>query len=338
MSPEDRHDESAPPMAGHVMFYVHDRPQVWWDWELSSKNLAFLRGVDADYYTHVVEAHAPYLEGDSRMQAAAALRLAYSQGLETLMALLCAAMQAPQCVVGWMLSYRDSDLQSMVRSVSSRHRTIVLPPFQPATWDSVAKHVHSGVAWDKEKKACLAQGFGRLWSRFAGDYLDELGRQEYNALKHGTRPRLGGFQLAIGLQPSQGVPAPYEAMHSMGGSEFGSTFFVAERLGGDKLHCRPKRVSRNWVPENVVNGLGLLAMSIRNVTSFLRWVNGEQPQECRFEAPTEETAFDLPWAQHCGVTSSSMDTTLRVEHVNLFTKEEVLTALRCAYGELDGPA
>jgi len=323
-------------MPEYVMFYVHDRPQVWWDWDLSGKNLAFLRGVDADYYAHVVEAHGPHLEGDSSMHAAAALRLAYSQGLETLLALLCAAMQAPDCVVGWMQSYRDSDLQSMVRSVSSIHQPIVLPAFKPATWDSVAKYVHSGVGWDEEKRARLAQGFGRLWSRFAGDYLDELGRQEYNALKHGTRPRFGGFQLAIGVQSAKGVPAPAEAMHSMGGSEFGSTFFVADQLGAGKLHFRPRRVSRNWSPQSLIDGLGLLAMSIQNATSFLRWVNGEPGEECRYDAPIEEAAFDLPWAQHCGVTSSSIDTTIVAEHVNLWTKDEVLTALRRRY-ELPSP-
>ena len=196
--------------------------------------------------------------------------------------------------------------------------------------------MHSGVGWDDEKRARLAQGFGRLWSRFAGDYLDELGRQEYNALKHGTRPRFGGFQLAIGVQSAKGVPAPAEAMHSMGGSEFGSTFFVADQLGTDKLHFRPRRVSRNWIPQNMIDGLGLLAMSIQNATSFLRWVNGEPGEQCRYDAPIEETAFDLPWAQHCGLTSSSMDTTIVAEHVSLWTKDEVLAALRRRY-ELPSP-
>jgi hypothetical protein len=311
----------------NVMFFVNERPQVSWDWELSSKNLEFLKGVDADYYAHMVQAHAPYLEGDSKLEAAAALRIAHSQGLETLLALVCAMVQAPTCVVGWLQAYRNAELRSVVSGMGSLRPPYVHPAFSRPSWGALSGHVHSHLPYDEDKKVWIARGFGELWSRFAKDFLDDTSTQEYNALKHGSRPRLGGFSLSVGLQSAKGVPAPPDAMRSMGGSAFGSTFFVSERLSDAGLHSRLRRTSLNWVPENLVNGLSMLAMSIQNVTSFLRIINGELPEACRFDTPLEETAFGLPWAQHCGVTSSSLDSRVGADDVVLWTKEEVLEFL-----------
>ena len=316
--------------APYVPFRVNDRPRVCWDPELQRKNLAFIRGVDSTYYEHVADVHSQHLDGDAKLQAAAALRIAHSQGLETLLALLCATMQAPDCVIGWMLSYRSTDLQAMVEAVSSGDQRNVLPIFRPATWQSMAALVHSGTHWPSDKDTEIQEGFGRLWSRLARDYADERNRQEYNALKHGTRPALGGFTFALGRQSAPNVPAPPEAMRSMGGSEFGSTFYVVEPLSDHRLHFQPKRVSRNWVPANLVYGLRLLAMSIGNVTSFLRIVNGDTPESCRFEAPTDEGGFDKPWAELCGVNSMTMDLSIRPDSV-VVPRDQILAMLEARY-------
>jgi len=61
--------------------------------------------------------HSELLEGDQKQYAAATLRIAYSQGLETLFALLCAVVQAPDCVIGWFLKYRNSELFELVRKI-----------------------------------------------------------------------------------------------------------------------------------------------------------------------------------------------------------------------------
>ncbi len=90
----------------YVEFKVNDRPLVYWDWQLGEKNLEYLRGIDPSYFNHVLDANIPHLDGDRQMQAALAIRLAFYQAQETLFALLCSAIQSPNCVVGWNLSYR----------------------------------------------------------------------------------------------------------------------------------------------------------------------------------------------------------------------------------------
>ena len=53
-------------------------------------------------------------------------------------------------------------------------------------------------------------------------------RAEYNSIKHGLRVNPGGSYIAVGAEQTPGVPAPPEAMRSMGGSPYGSTFFEIE--------------------------------------------------------------------------------------------------------------
>lgn len=312
----------------YVTFYIGERPQVYWDWDLASKNLEFLKGVDGSFFTHVVAVQEPHLDGDSKLHAAASLRLAYAQALETFFALACATMQAPECVIGWMLSYNNSELDKMVASVSSLSaRPHVRPEYAPASWKGLARIVHAGITCDDDQRAWIQQGFGTAWTRFAREFADECNSQEYNALKHGIRPRLGGFYLSFGEEAAPGVAPSSESMHCMGGSDFGSTFFVAERLGSGALHRRPKSVSVNWVPENMVEGISLLALSIQNLVSYLRLINGDAVKDCAFAAPSAEAAFDLPWAKSCGVTSTSMDRKLEASDVELWTRAEVLETL-----------
>ena len=260
----------------YSIFYVGQRPRVLWDTELHEKNLGFLRGIDASYYSHISEVHEPLLLGDSKMQAAAAIRIAYAQGVETLMALACAAMQAPDCILGWMLLYTNSELRGLVKSVSHGSGAYPVHPwYSPPSWESFASRAFGGAECDGELRAALERNFGRLWSRFAADFLDDRQQQEYNSIKHGTRPRLGGFHMSVGPQADAGIPATAESMISLGGSDFGSTFFVQERVAHSKLHLRPIGVSVNWVPENLVEGLLLLSMSISNLVSFLMAQAGE---------------------------------------------------------------
>lgn len=307
-------------------FYVGSRPKVYWDPELAHKNQKFLAGIDPTYYRHVMEAHAPHLEGDSKLQAATALRIAYSQGLETLFALLCALVQAPGCVVGWMQSYENRDLRTLVEDIHKGRPVHALTQFRPVTWEGLASVVHSGVGWDDDKREWIVNGFGKSWAHFARDFLNTRSSQEYNALKHGSRPRMGGFRLSIGIQPDKGIPPLPDAIHPLGGSEFGSTFFISESVSG-RLHQRPRRVSINWIPENMIMGLDMLAVSIQNVKSFLRTGNGTPPEECEYHAPTDPEEFLSPWAKHPGVESFNMDTAFGAADIVCWTAKQVVASL-----------
>ncbi len=309
-----------------VTFVVNETPYACWDWELQRKNLEFLDGIDAEYFKYAAEANLGHLEGDNKHRAALALRLSYSQGLETLLALLCSLVQSPECVIGWMLSYKNSELRNVVRKISDREDVYSMLKDKPVTWELLARHVHSPLNFDEEKRKWIQKGFKHLWSQFAHDFLDESSSNEYNSAKHGMRARAGGFYLAVGPEENPGVPAPPEKMQSLGGSEFGTSFFIRERIvENNNTNFRPRRHSRNWHPENLANGLILLSTSINNVVDFLRMINGVKPEKCRFMTPNSEAAFEQPWKHSVGVNNASFDLIIKPSDISPFAKKDILS-------------
>jgi hypothetical protein len=307
-----------------VKFVVDETPYACWDWELITKNLEFLQGIDAAYFRYVVETNTANIEGEDQHRAALSLRLAYSQGLETLFALLCSAVQAPQCVVGWMLSYKNEELQRLVQKITKGYPIYSRLNEQPVTWGVLSKHTHAYLAYPPEKLAWIQEGFERLWTRFAGEFANAKITQEYNSAKHGLRTRLGGFSLYVGREETPGIPAPSERMQPLGGSVFGTSYFMLEKIVGDhRLNFRPRNRSRNWSPKNLSNGLGLLSMSINNVVSFLRIVNGVSPTACKFLNPNNRDAFNSPWDDAVGVEHFDLDTVIRSGDITPVTKNEV---------------
>ena len=93
-------------------FIVGERPHVFVNDTIANRR--FLEGIDADYWTYQAAAHADRLDAEEREQrqrAAAALRVAYSQGVETLLALIGAFLQVPRYPLGWLVRYNNADLR-----------------------------------------------------------------------------------------------------------------------------------------------------------------------------------------------------------------------------------
>ncbi len=306
-------------------FVVDDTPYACWEWNLTGRNLEFLRGVDPGYYTYVADANAEHLDDkEHRQRAALAIRIAYSQALETLFALIGALVQAPGCVFGWLLRYQNRELTSLVRKLSYRQKVRTVLKFEP-TWENISRGVHGFLGHDDAKKEWIAAGFAKAWGRFASEFLNEKVSAEYNAAKHGLRSRLGGFTLSVGIEDTPGQLARPEAMQSVGGSIFGTSFYTVEKLEDDgKTNFRARRLSRNWIPDNLINGLHLLSMSIGNVVCALRIMNGEEPGKCLFHNPDPPEALDAPWALSCGVNEINMDLILTKDHVEPLSKQEIL--------------
>lgn len=311
----------------HVKFVVDETPHACWDWHLQRKNIEFLEGIDADYFRYAAESNLAGLESEDQQRAALSLRLSYSHGLETLFALLCSMVQAPQCVIGWMISYKNSELRNVVRKITKKENLYSRLNFSPVTWDLLAKHIHSNLGFDEEKLKWIQEGFGQIWKIFADDYLSEESYQEYNGGKHGLRTRPGGFYFAVGKEDTPGVPAPPEKMQTIEGSEFGTSFFTRETIiNNNRINFRPRTQSRNWNPAHLANGLVLLSMSINNILSFLRILNGIKPEKCRFNTPTERLVFKEPWKLCLGGTSINIDTTIRSENITQFSKDDILSS------------
>jgi hypothetical protein len=195
------------------------------------------------------------------------------------------------------------------------------------TLKRLAKIVFGSTGWTEAKQASTAESFERLWRHWSASLLDDGQVAEYNSFKHGSRAALGGHTISVGAETTPGVAAPADQMRSLGGSAFGSTFYVATGVLG-RLHRYPRRRSRNWSVPALVEGLDLLAMSVRNVVAILRIIGGDDPAKCEFQIPADPSAFDLPLIGAGGITSSSFDWNLRADQIERWTKTEVLERLR----------
>jgi len=315
-----------------VKFVVNNRPFACWDWELQKKNIEFLKGIDPDYFTYVAETNAKNIKEDAKHRAALSLRIAYSHGLETLFALLCSTVQAPDCIVGWMLNYRNSDLKALVNQISFKADIYTRFKIRPVTWEVLSQNINRFPQYKKEKRDWIQKGFSELWRMYASEFVDKSFTQEYNGIKHGFRTKPGGFHLAIGREEIPGVPAPPEKMISLGGSDFGSSYFVKEFITTEnKINFRPRRHHCNWSPEGLLSGLIMISMSINNTISFLLILNGVPPNECKFENPINEKAFKEHLNHLVGINSCSMDLIIRETDISPCSKDDILKS----YSEFD---
>src|SRR5262249_12343163 len=138
----------------------------------------------------------------------------------------------------------------------------------PPTWETVSECVNLCRYDDPSKVIETRRLFSGLWRDFAHDFLNENHSNEYNSVKHGFRVRAGGFGLAVGIASVPGVPAPPESMQALGGSDFGTSYFIAEPIPkGDRKtrHFGVRRHAQNWSPYAMAAGLQLIGMSINNV-------------------------------------------------------------------------
>lgn len=306
-----------------ALFAVHETPYSVWEWDLHERNLHFIESLNPEYFEYVVNSQAQLLETEYGRLAAVALRLAYGQGLETLFSIIGAALQAPDCVAGWLAKYRMADLQALVAKISRGQDILTKVNLDEISWRAVSRAVHAFELEDAAREQRVKDGFGNLWSRFARDFADPLITQEYNSIKHGLRIHAGGFAVQSARETTPGVPDPSAPRRTIGSSKYGCRFFAPEPLVGRAFRIR--EVSRNWVPENLGYGLLLISKSLRNVISFLRIANGVPGETVQFSTPTDEQDFKRPWTKSAGVTSFNLDSVIPVEAVSHFSDDEILS-------------
>ena len=313
----------------HRFFVIDETPYCLWDEDISGKTLEFINSVDPKYYEYVADANLEYASASNAQFAALALRTAYSQALETFFALLGALLQAPWCVPAWAGLYRNSDLRNVIGKIHNFGGVLSQIALEVYSWDAISEFVHTWlVLEDKDKEKTIKKEFGRLWSRFATDFLNSDFLQEYNSIKHGLRVRSGGFQIAIGVQDEPGKPAPPERVRLLGKSDYGTSYFTVDRFDSAKHHIRLTRHSRNWHPEDFGWGLHLISMSIANVLSALKILNGVSAEDIRYFWPNDFGVFNEPWKRSIslGVTSmSGFNIIIRDEYIKPFTKETILS-------------
>lgn len=117
----------------------------------------------------------------------------------------------------------------------------------------------------------------------------------------------------------------------MGGSEFGSLFFMARGFGPQaqrprrsESHFRVRRHALNWDPESLCIALGLISFSVHNVLAFLKATAGVDRSSLGFRRPQSDDAFQTPWQRTLGIRFSNLDSIVFEEDVHRFSREEIL--------------
>jgi len=308
-------------------FTVDETPWCAWEWDLGKQNLNFIEGVDPHYFTYLARSYANSPDEEQEHRADLALRAAYSHGLETFFAFLFAALQAPDCVIGWVHRYEIYNLKSLLEKVNHRQQINIKVDIESVSWKSIANTLllFSLEDKDKDKETRLKQKFATLWRKFADDFLEPSFTPEYNSIKHGFRAKSGGIRVAFGRESEPGVAAPPQNMHLWGESEFGSTFFTVEPLDKSKHNFRLLRHSRGWQLERFYIGLHLISDSLQNILSFLKISNGVDPSTVEFVFPSPESLFDEPWKKHPSLSGMSMNSVIMSEHISPFSGDEILS-------------
>lgn len=304
-------------------FAVDERPFCVWEWDLPTRNREFVRNLDPEQFSFLASALYPALQDpEVGQRAAVAIRTTYGHALETFFAVLFAALQAPDCVPGWLAKYQLSDLRSLCRKVASGTTVLSRLPLEETTWRGVAAAVFS--IDPKGEHAAIANNYGKLWGGFAHDFVDEGDSIEYNSVKHGLRLVPGGFTVKIGKQREKGVLPPESEMHTAGSSRYGASYLSPERIGESRRHFRVRRVSRNWIPENHFHAIQLLTTSMICVRSRVLLVSGVPREEGRFPVPDDDDYFKSPWRLTAGVSSINFDHSVEPQDIRELTAREIL--------------
>jgi hypothetical protein len=304
-------------------FVVGDRPFCVWEWNLRQRNREFLDSVDPNYFRYAAAVHADQIGGDHSQLAALGLRLTYSHAMEAFFALLCAALQAPGCIFGWLDKYKEDDIRQLLERIKLGGKIRSVVELEETSWGAISKATHRCLALeDKQKEARIKDRYAELWAWLAWEFLNPLVHREYNCIKHGMRVGKGGFHVAAGIESVPGVPASPESMQSLGGSTFGTSFFLGESIGTDKINVRLKRHARNWLPESLTASIDLMAMSMSNVLSFLKVLNGAAAGAVQFAWPADLDLFEKALLVPL-VNDLSMDRVLDVSHIQPVTRERI---------------
>lgn len=319
----------------YCYFVIDERPLCLWDIDLKKRTLEFLESLDPSYFEYVADTHinniGDGIEAKSKdsQHAALTMRTTYSQALETLFALISAAIQAPYCSQAWVALYRNHELRHIIDKIHYHKPLLSQIKHKVLTWSSISEAIFlSLVLEDKEKEGAIKAGFAQLWSHFAADFLDNEFTEEYNSIKHGLRVQPGGFYIAIGSQKHKGEPATSEKMNLLGKSEFGSGYVAADKIGDSSYHLRMTSHHRNWNPEDIAWGLHMVSMSISNIQSALKILNGVPAQEVQFIWPIDLTTLYEPWKRSAqiGVTSmSGFDIVIPPGFIETFSKEKIFS-------------
>jgi len=269
------------------IFVVNEEPYCIWEVNLLERNNEFLDGIDTEYFDYVFKVHT---EADDENRASIALRATLHHAIETMFSLLGAYIQAPYCVHAWIAKCSNKDLRELIEKISScRNNIFTKLNIERVTWECIAEDMFRHLPGTEENKQ-TAKLFASFWKRLAHEYIDKDHIDEYNSIKHGFRIRSGGFAIAVGIEPEPGVSPPPEEMKLVGKSDYGTSFFRIEPIGEGKRNrsLRSRKIQLNWTIEKTSLLLELVSISIKNITSSLKIINGAKAGTYEYFLPPDD--------------------------------------------------
>lgn len=321
--------------AQSTLFAVLDQPYKHWEADIRAEALDFLAGIDPLYFHYLAMQVEGALDDKERLKrAAAAARIGYFHGMETLFLLLGALLQAPHAPQAFMRKCANEHLRALVQRITDG-AMLELMPYRLAqlSWESVSLLVHKQC----DGGSGLAQLFGKFWARLSDEYLQPLHVAEYNSLKHGFRVGHGGVHLSTAEAPD-GATVTDGDFASLGGSDFGTSFRQIFPAGGEDAANRSTTSALavvNWSPATMIAALQLIAQSVNNIVSALRIANGAAVTSVQFVAPAHEGAFAKAWES--APTLDWLHWGPPVVEGARTTKEQLLDAWRAVRGGNDQP-
>jgi len=290
----------------YAVFLVDEIPYCLWS-EKNPKELTieFLDNIQPKFFEYQANTNLSKLNYKKHQQMAAiALRTAYSHGLETLFSLLCASIQAPHCVPGWMLFCKNKQLYSILGKINGAQPVDCMLRGD-VSWKNISSAVFASLSLpDKGKEKNIKTGFANLWSKWSSDFIKENFSQEYNSIKHGFRIKPGENYIAFRSSKSSKGSL-------IGKSEFGSSFYSYDFLGKSNNFQLVKN-TRGWEPEAMVWGLHLISMSITNIVSAIKALNGIPASKVKFTYPSNIDMFSKPWTKTSSFGVSSFSSKLNI--------------------------
>lgn len=302
-------------------FVVDEKPYAAWGHELEKQGQQFLRSIDPSYFQYLAKLHMNGLNEQDTTHAALALRNSYHHGFESFFSILCAAIQAPECILAWLLRYQTRDVRQLVRKIQNNESVYFKIPVRQPTWLELSAFFNRFELDTEKHTTIVREQFALFWQRFAKDFLDERGSQEYNSIKHGFRVISGGSSLAVGIQPTKGVAADPENMFAVS-NKFGSTYYTWHNIS-DKMNFQIKQHSLNWEPENFRYGLELISISINNIITCLK--EHKSMENGDYQWPLNLDDFHLPWHKLPSFEYLSSNIEVQEQQIRPASKDDIMS-------------
>jgi hypothetical protein len=315
-----------------TIFLVNREPWLVTDPDLRERNLAFINGIDADYFLYCLNVHKQ-TENDDSSHASIAMQANLYHALETLFSLIGVLLQAHDCGYAWLAKCSTVDLIKVLERVTAKDQSLFTKLVSlEISWESIALKIAQ--LCEPESTSRLPNDFaishGRCLSRLAAEMTDRDKRDVYNSIKHGFRIRPGGFKLWVSPADVNNPtpPTSNDGMHLVAESDYGASFIKLVPLSSARKEqgLKLEEVSVNWDPTRTSLLTQLAYSYIANVQCALKKLNRVAGEHRYFTFP-DLGELEKPW--HIG-EHSVMKTSIQHDSVNgpHYTKQKLLDYIR----------